>query len=87
MAPYIEGFSWEQFFALWPSSFKLEDNIDYSSKYFTNLKIYISMLNEGVKIDIQELYNTHTNSTIQYSNFMLEEETIQQLVTLTKKCV
>jgi len=87
MAPHIEGFSWTQFFALWPSSFKMEDNIDYSSNYFTNLKIYISMLNEGVKEHIQELYNIHTDSTIRYSNFILEEETIQQLVTLTKKCV
>tara|TARA_B110000977_G_scaffold201886_1_gene299795 strand:- start:74 stop:388 length:315 start_codon:yes stop_codon:yes gene_type:complete len=82
--PEINGFSWWQFLEIWPRQHTLiNDDYQYNSELYTNVKIYISSLNIGVREKIQEIYN---NSVKKINKLLIifEEDTIYHCVQIIK---
>ena len=72
--PDIHGFSWNQFIEFLPKTYCIQE--DYSNTEYTNLKIYMSMLNECVHENIFRIFKTHN----QINN--KEEQLIYSLINI-----
>ena len=81
--PQVNGFSWWQFFELWPSRIVCIDYLQYSDAEFTNVKLYVSMLNNCVKEQIQCIYNEITH-TYEKRPILFEDDTIFHLIKIVK---
>ena len=82
--PNIPGFSWFQFIEMWPKdhTMMVDDYVEYSQYHcgkFTNVKTYVSMLDNYTSERIQNMYNLVCNEN-DICPIIVEEDTLFHLI-------